>query len=263
MNIDISLKILSYKWKFTIAKKWVQLGLMMLVVLLSMIVSYWGSTRMLILVLVLVGGIGGLIVLLQEINIAFILLLIAAIFVPFSGPGGVNAAVLMVAALIGLWLMDMFVVKRSFEFIQSPALLPVVFFVIISTISFAMGQIPWFLFARQAPMDAQIGGFAMYILSVGLMLVAAHLLQNIKWLEIIVWIFLGLGAVYVFGRALHLSIVDQIYQGGFTRGSMYWTWLITLSFSQFIFNNQLKRSMPRHLISHRNCHILCGLRSGI
>jgi len=242
MNIDISLKILSFKWKISIAKKWVQFGVAVLAVSLSTAIAYWGSTRILMLIPVLLGGVGVLLVLLKEINIGFIFLVLAAIFVPFSGPGGINAAALMVAALIGLWLMDMFVVKRSFQFINSRTLLPVIVFFVTSTISFVMGQIPWFVFAKQAPLDAQIGGFAIYVLSLGGLLVTAHLIQEIKWLEIIVWIFIGLGAVYVFGRILHLP-VDRVYQRGFTAGSMFWTWLIALSFSQLVFNSHLKMSI--------------------
>jgi O-antigen ligase len=79
------------------------------------------------------------------------------------------------------------------------------------------------------------------------MLVTAHLIENLKWLEIIVWVFIGLGAFYVFGRILHLP-VDRVYQLGFTAGSMFWTWLIALSFSQLVFNNQLKTSVRGLLV---------------
>ena len=144
-------------------------------VLASTVISYWGSPRILMLIPIMIGGVGILLALLKNINIGFILILLSSIFIPFAGPGGVNAAVLMVVMLIGLWLMDMFVVKRYFRFIKSRTLLPVVIFLVLSVISFAMGQIPWFIFANQAPLDAQIGGFAIFIFSLLLMIATAHL----------------------------------------------------------------------------------------
>jgi hypothetical protein len=149
--------------------------------------------------------------------------------------------------LIGLWLMDMLIIKRYFHFIKSRTLLPVVIFLVLSVISFVMGQIPWFIFANQAPLDAQIGGFAIFVLSLLVMIATAHLIKDIKWLEIIVWFFIGFGTIYVFGRIFRLP-VDRFYQFGFTAGSMFWTWLIALSFGQLIFNRGLKTSVKGFLL---------------
>jgi len=199
------------------------------------------------LIPILVGGIGTLLVLLKNINFGFILILLSGMFIPFTGPGGVNAAVLTVAMLIGLWLMDMLIIKRYFQFIKSRTLLPVVIFLVLSVISFFMGQLPWFIFANQAPLDAQLGGFAIFVLSLLVMIATAHLIKDIKWLEIIVWFFIGLGTIYVFGRIFRLP-VDRFYQFGFTAGSMFWTWLIALSFGQLIFNRGLKASVKGFLL---------------
>jgi hypothetical protein len=174
MDIDISLKILTSKWKISIPKKWVQFGIVVMTVLISTIVAFWGSMKILMLIPVLLGGIAVGFALFKQFDLGFILLFLASMFVPFTGPGGINAAALMVVMLIGLWFMDGFVVKRHFQFIKSRTLLPIIVFAAISLISFAMGQVPWFLFAKQAPLSAQIGGFAIYILSLGMMLVTAH-----------------------------------------------------------------------------------------
>lgn len=240
MNIEINLNLLFFHWKVSISRQWVRFSIIGVVVFLSLVISYWGSRRILMLIPALVWGIAGLLVLLKQIKFGFILIFLAGMYVPFSGPGGVNATVLMVVSLIGLWLMDMLVVKRYFYFIRSRALLPVVIMLGISVIAFGMGQLPWFLFANQAPLASQVGGFAIFVLSLGLMLTTANLVTDIKWLEIIVWIFIGLGAIYVFGRVLRLP-VDNFYQHGFSANSMFWTWLVALSFSQVIFNPKLKR----------------------
>ena len=241
MDIDFNLKILSFKRKIFISKEWVRFGIILLTMLTSMIAAYWGPYRILILLIALLGGIAGALVLLKQPNLGFILIFLGGMFVPYSGPGGVNATVFVIALITGVWLMDMLVVQRGFRFIKSRALLPVAVMLAISVIAFGMGQVPWFVFANQAPLDAQAGGFAIFVLSLGCMLVAAHLILDIKWLKILVWKFVGLGALYVFGRLAALPI-DRLYQKGFTAGSMFWTWLVALAFAQAFFNTKLKMS---------------------
>jgi hypothetical protein len=196
---------------------------------------------MLILLIALLGGIAGTLVLLKQPNLGFILIFLGGMFVPYSGPAGVNVVVFAIALIIGLWLMDMLAVQREFRFIKSRALLPVTIMLAISVIAFGMGQVPWFVFANQAPLAAQAGGFAIFVLSLGCMLVAAHLVQDLEWLKIIVWTFIGLGAIYVFGR-LAARPIERLYQTGFTAGSMFWTWLVALAFAQAFFNTKLKMS---------------------
>ena len=240
MNIDVTLRLFSKKWHLVIDRRWIQFGIIASTVLVSVLVSYWGSTTILVLFPILIGGIAVFLVLIRWINVGFILVLLASMFIPWRGPGGINASVIMVAVVIGLWLLDMLVVKRSLRFLDDRVLLPVVLFFISSIISFVMGQIPWFSFANQAPMDAQVGGFTIFLLSFGIMIATAHLIQDVQWIKIIVWAFIGLGAIFVVGRSLNLP-VGRLYQYGFTAGSMFWTWLVALSFSQLIFNNALKK----------------------
>jgi hypothetical protein len=240
MDIDINLRLFSFSRKISIRKQWVQFGIIVTVAVASAIASYWGSRRILILLLVLLGAGAVVLVLLKQPNLGFILLFLGAMFVPIVGPSGVNAAVGIIALMLGLWLLDILTRKRTLEIAASPVLVPVVIFLVISVLAFGMGQIPWFVFANQAPLTAQAGGFAIFILSAGVLLLAAHLVQEERWLQIIVWTFLGLGSIYVVGRALELPQVDRLYELGFTAGSMFWTWLAALVLSQAVYNNCLK-----------------------
>ena len=240
MNLDINLNFLFFRWRIFISRQWLQFGIIAAVVLLSIYISFWGSSRIQTLIPIALGGIGALIVLLRHIRIGFLLILAAGMFIPYNGPGGVNAAVLMVALLLSLWLMEMFIARRRFQFVRSRAMLPVILLLVISFIAFWMGRLPWFVFADQAPLDSQIGGFAIFLFSLGLMLATANLV-DMKWLKLIVWVFIGLGALYVFGKALRLP-VDSLYQLGYTANSMFWTWLVALSFSQAFLNEKLKKS---------------------
>jgi hypothetical protein len=211
----------------------------MTVLLTAVIASYWGSQVTSLLLLVMSVGIAGGLVLLKQPNLGFIILLLAG-FHQFSGPGGLNASAVVVALLLGLWLLEMLVVKRSFQFINSRVLLSVFVFLVISVVAFGMGQVPWFIFASQAPLDTQAGGFTIFALSAGALIVTAHRIRDLRWLKIIVWTFLGISTIYVLGRAAGLPFIDQLYPQGLAAGSMFWTWPIALAFSQVMFNKHLK-----------------------
>ena len=240
MDIDFNLKIFSFKRRISISREWVRFGIVLLVVLATMFVTYWGSSRIHILLLVLISGIAGVVALLRKPELGFILIFLGGAFVPYSGPAGVNVTVFIVVLMIGIWLMDMLVVHREFKLIKSQILTPIIVMLLISVIAFGMGQIPWFAFANQAPLDAQLGGFAIYMLSLGCTLATAHLIRDIKWLKLITWILIGLGSIYIFGRLTGVPI-NNLYQGGFT-GSMFWTWLTALAFAQAFFNSELKKA---------------------
>ncbi len=221
-------------------RNWLQVAVITAVILMSISAAYWGTTKIHILLLAALVGLGGLLTLLHTPPLGIILIIAAGMFVPFKGPGGLNASILSVVLMLALWLMDMFVVKREFRFVRSRALRPAAFFMIICILAFALGQIPWFVFANQAPLEAQIGGFAIYFFLLASMIMTANLISDIRWLKAIFWVFLGLGYTYVLGRTINLSIVDRIYQHGVYANSVFWMLLICLPLSQAIFNNHLK-----------------------
>ena len=240
MKVDFRLKIFSLNRQIFISVNFIRYAIIFIVVLISTVAAYWGTRIILVSVVGLAVGIAGFFMLLRYPSSGFILLFLGSMFVPFTGPGGFNTSMLILIMMVVLWLMDMFVVKRKFAFIVSRPIRPAFYMLIVSVIAFAMGQIPLFVFAKQAPLDAQIGGFAIYFFLITAMIMTANILKDIKWLKAIVWIYIFLGSIYVLGRALHLSIVDQLYQHGVNSNSMFWMWLVTLPLSQAIFNDHLK-----------------------
>jgi hypothetical protein len=248
MGFNFHLKFFSFNRTVTISRQWIQFLLIAAVILATTAISFWGSRKIYIAVVALLAGAAVLIVLLKQPNLGFILIFLSAAFVPFNGPSGLNAAMLMVVLMLGLWLMDMLVVKRNIVLVRSRLLLPIIAFLVISVLALVMGQIPWFVFARQAPLDSQLGGFSIFIFSLGAMLLAAHLIKDLRWLEIIVWSFIVIGTGYVVGRTIHLPFIDRLYQGGLVRGSMFWTWLVALAAAQIIYNDKLTRRVKALLV---------------
>jgi hypothetical protein len=239
MDLDFHLKVFSIDRRISISRKRIQVAIVLAVLMISTAAAYWGSG------LVLLGlaggaiGIAGFLILLRVPNLWFILLLLAGMFVPFAGPGGFNAAVLIVILMISLWLLDMLVVKRRFTFVKSRPIRPAMYMLLVSVLAFALGQIPWFVFSNQAPLNTQLGGFVIYFFLVATTIFTGNVLQDVEWLKRIVWVFIGLGTFYMLGRAAHLALIDRIYQHGVAANSMFWTWLVTLSVSQAMHNSRL------------------------
>jgi hypothetical protein len=234
MNTNIS-------QRFAIGRPLVRSFIVLAAVLISTVAAYWGTFQLQIWVIIVPLVVAGILLLLKEPGIGFIFIILGAMYSPYSGPSGVNFAVFILALMLLFWMLEMLVVKRRFEFIRSRLLLPAVVLIVISMLALGMAQIPWFIFARQAPLDAQLGGFAIFVLSAGAMILGAHRFQDGMWLRRFLWTFIILGGIYVLGRAIRTASVDFLYEWGFSTGSMFWTWLVSMSLGQAIFNTQLKR----------------------
>ncbi len=207
--------------------------------MVTLVLAYWGTELMFLGIFAVLVGLTGLLILMRELRLGYFILLFGGMFVPFSGPGGFNASILTVILICALWLADMFIVKREFNFISSRAIRPVIYLMAVSIVAFGLGQVAWFAFGQQAPFDAQLGGFAIYFFSLATMIMTANLIKDIKWLKYIVWTFIGLGAVYVLGNAVNLDLVDAIYQEGIYANSMFWMWMVAITLGQVLFNDEL------------------------
>jgi hypothetical protein len=234
-----NIKLFSNTKPISINRQWLQFGIIAAVILASTVLSFWGSQVLFSLLLLMIGGLALVIMLLRQPNLGFILVLVGGMFIPFTGPSGLNTATIIIALMLGLWILEMFVIRRNFQFVRSQTMLPIIVFLVISTLSFFIGQIPWFVFARQAPLDAQVGGFAVFMFSVGGVLLSAHLIKDIRWLQIIVWVFIGLTSGYVISRVLNLELITGLYHQSYTAQSMSWTWLVALAAGQLLYNEKL------------------------
>ncbi len=191
-------------------------------------------------------GIGGLAFLLANPSLATLLIIPASLMVPFGiGTGtqsNLNAGILMVMACTGLWILEMVVIHKKINIIQSRPILPLFLLMLASVVSLGFGQLPWFNMPH-ASLVSQIGGMMMYVLAGLTYLVAAHRLSpsSLKWA---VTLFLGLGAIYLFLRPLinnYYSLVYPIvrlFEQGAT-GSLFWVWILSISTGQLIFNHRM------------------------
>jgi len=174
--------------------------------------------------------------------LGFPLIIVASLVVPFSiGTGtqtSINPSLMLVAFLLGLWILDMVAVKKHISLINSRTILPIGLFVLATLISFGFGQLLWFP-TRGASLFAQLGGVSIFVLSAGAFVLAAHRLDT-RWLQWMVWVFLIVSAIYIIGVLVPplRRIVFRTYQRA-VLDSLFWLWLTAMAFSQAFLNKRL------------------------
>jgi O-antigen ligase len=229
--------LLAFRGDHPALKRWI----VALVLLLSLMIGFSGIGA---LVLILVSGAAGAFVLLRWPLIGMVLLIPISLVVPFGiGTGtatSINATILLLVALLGIWALRM-IGGRNVRLVASPTIPPLLTLVALACLSFVVGLQPWIPFAHTAPLRAQAGGVAIFVFATGAFLLAAHLIRDLRWLQWMTWGFLGMAALYVVARMVPgLGLVaNRLAQRGAGDGSLFWTWLVALAFSQAVFNRQL------------------------
>ena len=208
-----------------------------------------------IYMLLLLSGVVGLGITLLFLNkpiVGVLAMIPACLVIPLNigtGTGtSVNAGILLLFLLLGLWLLDLVVRKQQLQLPRSPIFLPLLLLVLTSILAFVVGQLPWFP-VPAAPLHAQMGGLAIFVLSAGAFLLVVGRVHRLHWLECMTWLFLILGAVYILGRITPggARILRSIFLPE-TTGSLFWVWLVSLALSQGILNQNLGRGWRIALI---------------
>jgi O-antigen ligase len=110
-----------------------------------------------------------------------------------------------------------------------------------------------------APLPAQLGGLAVFILSAGAFFLAANEIRDVGWLQALTWLFLGLAGLYLAKRLVPAvdGVTGRVFQKG-ADGSLFWTWLAALAFSQALCN----RSLPLPLRLALGCLVCAAFYVG-
>ena len=100
------------------------------------------------------------------------LLMISAVAVPLYLPGGLSACLLLAMLVCVSWILAQ-VLRGHVELDHSRVVAAALLLASVAVMSFVVGQYPWFP-VPHAPMRAQLGGLALFVLSAGLFLVVGH-----------------------------------------------------------------------------------------
>ncbi|NWG13117.1 MAG: hypothetical protein HXY20_06240 [Acidobacteria bacterium] len=225
------------------------MGLAVLAVGSVLAMGSYTLDRIVILQLAMVFGSASLTFLFQCPQAGLALLLVGGILVrqeiATGTHTGLHGAVLMSAVLIAVWLVHHVFERERHGQVFSRTIVPLNLFMVTALLAFLVGQYPWFP-VPPASLSAQLGQLAIFLFSGGLFLVAAHYLQDTRWLKGIAYFFIGAGSIHLAFRLLPglLSSLGAFLPDAVTRGSMFWTWLVALSAGQAIMNREL-RLIPR------------------
>jgi hypothetical protein len=207
--------------------------------LLIAALAFMASQRQLTLVLFLPLGVGLILALLRWPSLGLIIASLAGMVVPFLGPSGLNVTMVLIALLLGLWLLEIMVHQRQIQLASSRTFWPLLSLLVVAVISFGLGQLPWLSFALHAPLGAQLGGLSIIVLSAGTFLLAANQIHDLRWLRRITWAFLAVGGLSVLVRSL-LPALGLPTQDVFRPvGTVFYVCLVAIAFSQAIFNGDL------------------------
>jgi hypothetical protein len=155
--------------------------------------------------------------------------------------------VLLAALLIVLWAADK-ALGRDLSLLPSSPTRPLIGLAVVTGIAFLAGGQPWQAFARTAPLRAQAGGVAVFLLSIGAFLLMVHQVRDVAWLRRLTWLYLAVNALLVIGWVLPGgAAVLGLYQPG-SSGSLMWTWVVALAASQALLNRELGKGWRLALV---------------
>jgi O-antigen ligase len=140
---------------------------------------------------------------------------------------------------VGLWVVEM-VMNRKIDIEPSSTYLPFIALIISSIFSFGFAQMPFYPI-EAAPIDAQLGGVLIFLVSFLIFILAVNRIDDIKWLKWLTYSFLAICGIYLVLRFAPggRSLSDRLVHYLVLAHGLFWCWLIVMSFSQAAFNNEL------------------------
>jgi len=235
-------------WSLRQTSWWRWLALVWILVLVAALGYLAPSYQPRFLLLLLVFAIAGLALiwlLSRWPALGLVLLIPANILVKYGiGTGTqteINATILLIVLLLGIWLVGMIGQYQTIRLHHSRTNYPLIFFLVVAVLAFINGQLVWFN-VPGATFQAQVGGLMVMILSVATFLLAANLIDDIRWLKWMTFLLIAFGAINtVFGLLPYLGRMHSRFFAWGGNGSQFWTWFMALVFSQAWLNRDLAR----------------------
>lgn len=213
---------------------------------LSALLGWQTTPEVAQLILLAVGGLVAIVVLILRLEWGIIIIIPLSFLVRYEISTGtnvpLNAAFIFVILMLGLWLARMMLVEKAIHLLPSRLNAPAMAFIAATSLSLITGNIRWVSpVTAPASLPAQLGGYALYVLSVALLLLVGNGLRSLTTLKIYTGLFLATGSVYILGRFipwLGRANARLIFAPG-SLGSMFWIWLVAMALGQILINPNL------------------------
>lgn len=180
-------------------------------------------------------------------------IMVTALFVPFSiGTGtevGVHLVELIVPLVAVTWVANMAITGR-FRFASSPVNLPLALFLISGFFSLVIGYASW---DPRVPRPdgftmAQLAQWGIFVMAALAFWLGANLIPNRKWLGVVTWLYIGLATVAAILRsAPALGAQANLVLTFASLRAPFWLLLASLAGGQLLFNRELR--LPGRLLA--------------
>jgi O-antigen ligase len=134
----------------------------------------------------------------------------------------------------------MLVLKKEIRLLPSPVNTPVLLFILTTSFSLLIGNLPLIPNVAKAGIASQVGAWLLYTFSVGSLLLVGNNVRDIRWLKFFTWTFLILGSIYL-AFCWRYGIWGanwRFFQEGIST-SIFWIMLAALGFGQALCNDDL------------------------
>lgn len=225
-------------------RPWVRALIVIVTLLLSAAIAFYQQPSIVLAVVAVPVAFIGYILLTRFPTLGPFAIVIAAPLVGFeialTATSGINVSMMLLSATLAVWVLDMVIVQKRLAIHPERVFVPLLGLVLVATLSFITGQLQWYPI-EGAPVTGQLAGLGLFFMTAGAFLVAAHRIGSRRGLQVMVWTFTALCAIYLSSRAVpFLGFIDEIAFIRNSTGSVFWIWLLALPLGQALFNTDLK-----------------------
>lgn len=160
------------------------------------------------------------------------------IWLPTGTESRIVLSLVIALGLVAFWLLRMLIVEKRIAFKRSPVNAPVFAFVAVLIFAYAWSTVfrdplvwVWGSFAV-----TQAASLLVMVLLPILILLVVNQVRDLRYLQLMTWITVGIGAVVLVSELLELPLNVLYYNGA--RG-LFTIWVGILAFAQMVFNQSL------------------------
>lgn len=196
----------------------------------------------------------GILILLRRIELGFVGMLLAGVFIRFRIPTGTASelviSMLLCLGIFGLWLVRLLAVDRRLALKPAPVNTPLLAFVVTVFISLGWGWVfrDALVIQLSTPLVLIAAALVLTLLPATLLMVT-NLVQDVSWLRAFVWLFLAEGLVtLIISLVIDLgigptgTIRELVFRNGFvwvnTQG-LFSMWYLAFALALALFNRHL------------------------
>ncbi|MCC6456195.1 MAG: O-antigen ligase family protein [Caldilineaceae bacterium] len=225
-------------WGEISARTWQRCVIIAGVLLLSVVVAGNISLPLAAVTIALPVGIAVVLNFLFKPYLGPLALVVTGLLANIGTSNNFNPTVLLLVFLAALWLFDLIVHKQLLEAYQTRPVRPLLYLMGVTFLAFVIGQLHWFS-VPPAPLDAQLAGVAVFVLSGSAFLMVAVYIRELRWLQWMVWLLVIIGSIYLLGRVPRpIRAVMSFFPWGST-SCLFFLWFTAHVFSQLLLNRSL------------------------